>query len=116
MRRSLRALLAYEPGLEVVAETGELPGLIQQVVEHDADAVVIDMSFPGGGSLRVIRHLRWRLPGLSIVATGLDENMAFWRAAVEAGARAYVPKQKADLQLPQAIRGSVRERRARAAS
>jgi two-component system response regulator NreC len=104
MRRSLRLLLDGERDLQVVAETGALTDIMRQISMHDPHALVIDVSFPGGGSLQAIRGLRRRSPELSIIATGLHEGAAFGRAAIQAGADGYVLKEQADTLLPDAIR------------
>jgi two-component system response regulator NreC len=103
MRRSLKLLLDLEQDLIVVAETADLFDIVGQLRIHRPQVLVLELSFPETAGLRMIRELTRRVPDVSIIATGLHEHPAFFRAAIDAGARGYVLKDQADTQLPAAI-------------
>jgi DNA-binding NarL/FixJ family response regulator len=104
MRRSLRALLQGEGDFEVIAEAERLGEITRHVLRGDPHALVIDMSFRGGESLRTIRRVRRCSAAIAIIATGVHESAAFARAALDAGADCHVLKEKADSELAEAIR------------
>jgi len=57
-RERLRALLAGEPGVEVVAEVGDGHDTLHACAEHEPDLVLLDIAMPGIDGLEVARHLK----------------------------------------------------------
>ncbi len=56
-RERLRALLASEPGVEVVAEAGDGHAALHACAEHHPDMVLLDISMSGIDGLETARHL-----------------------------------------------------------
>jgi len=56
-RERLRALLAAEPGVQVVAEAGDGHAALHACAEHHPDMVLLDISMPGIDGLETARHL-----------------------------------------------------------
>ena len=56
-RERLRALLADEPGVQVVAEAGDGHATLHACAEHHPDMVLLDISMPGIDGLETARHL-----------------------------------------------------------
>ena len=56
-RERLRDLLADEPGIQVVAETGDGHATLHACAEHHPDMVLLDISMPGIDGLETARHL-----------------------------------------------------------
>jgi two-component system response regulator NreC len=108
VRRSLRLLLEREDGLEVVAEARDLDGAIRHVHGHQPHVLLLDLYAPNGSSLDAIRRLREEAPGTQIVVMTMEEDPAFARAALDAGAIGYVLKDGDDDDLPRAVRLAVR--------
>ncbi len=104
LRRSLRLLLDGEPGLDVVGEASNLNGVEQHVRGHRPHVLVLDVSMPGGSILTAIRELRNEAPDTAIVVTTMIDDPRFAHEALAAGASAYVLKDSADRELPEAIR------------
>src|SRR5215211_3846324 len=80
VRSGLRMLLDREEGLEVVAEAGDV-----------ADAR---------------RYVRAHRPDVLILVLNMQEDPAFAREALQAGASGYVLKEAADEELVQAVRAA----------
>jgi two-component system response regulator NreC len=99
-------LLEAEDDLEVVAEAGDLDGTRRYVLSHRPTVLVLDLNMPGGSSLEAIPEVAGMSPGTSVVVLTMQEDPAFARAALRAGARAYVLKQAASAELVQAIRAA----------
>ena len=98
VRSGLRMLLDAEAGFSVVAEA-------RAAVERHAPAVlVLDLHMPGDTSLSAMPALRKSAPATSIVVLTMQEDPAFAREAMAAGARGYVLKEAADTELVAAIR------------
>ncbi|MHB8234458.1 MAG: response regulator [Solirubrobacteraceae bacterium] len=104
MRRTLRLLLEGEQGVEVIAEAGDLNLLVRHVDAHQPHVLVLDLGMPDGSSSEAIRQLRERLPEMQIVIVTMEENPVFAQRALAAGAVGFVLKDRADEELPQAIR------------
>lgn len=108
MRRTLRLLLESEDGLEVVAEASDMTGAIRHVHGHSPHVLILDLSMPDGGSIEAIRRLRAQAPGTEVVVLSMEDDPAFAQQAINAGAIGYVLKDKADTDLPEAVRSAVR--------
>lgn len=108
VRRSLRALLDTQDDLEVVAEASDVAMVQRHVRAHRPHVLVLDVSMPGGPILAAIRQLRSSAPATAIVVTTMLDDPRFAREAIGAGASAYVLKDSADRDLPEAIRRATR--------
>jgi two-component system response regulator AlgR len=66
-RERLRALLADEAGVEVVAEAGDGHAALQACAEQHPDAVLLDISMPGIDGMEAARHLARFQPRPAVV-------------------------------------------------
>ena len=96
VRRGLRLLLDDEDGLEVVAEAGDVDEARRYVLGHHPRVLVLDLNMPGTSSLEAIPSLRSDFPATEIVVLTMQQEPAFAREAIAAGAIGYVLKQAAD--------------------
>ena len=103
VRSGLRMLLESEHRFEVVAEAGTVAETLAQVDQHRPDVLVLDLNMGGDSSLESIPQLRTDVPETQIVVLTMQENPAFARAALRAGALGYVLKDAADLELMSAV-------------
>jgi two-component system response regulator NreC len=104
VRAGLRLLLDGEPGLEVVAEAGDVDAARRYVRGHHPAVLVLDLNMPGGSSLEAIPTIREESPDTQVVVLTMQEEPAFARHALGAGALGYVLKEAADDELVQAVR------------
>jgi two-component system, NarL family, response regulator NreC len=104
VRRGLHLLLNGEQGFEVVAEAGDVETARRYVLGHHPDVLVLDLNMPGGSVLEAIPELRKQSPDTQIVVLTMQEEPAFAREALGAGALAYVLKEAADTELVEAVR------------
>jgi two-component system response regulator NreC len=104
VRSGLKLLLDAEPDFEVVAEAGDAEAAQRYVRGHHPDVLVLDLNMPGGSSLEAIPVIRERSPETQIVVLTMQEEPAFARHALGAGAIGYVLKEAADDELVQAVR------------
>ncbi len=109
MRRSLRLLLENEDNIEVIAEAEDLAGAVEHVHGRRPHVLVLDLSMPGGSSLQTISELRQRVPDTQIVVITMEENPAFAQRALAAGALGFVSKERADTDLPEAVRAAAHD-------
>jgi two-component system response regulator NreC len=104
VRTGLRLLLEGEPDLEVVAEAGDVEAARRCVRGHHPAVLVLDLNMPGSSSLESIPGLRSEFPETQIVVLTMQEEPAFARQALAAGALGYVLKGAADDELVEALR------------
>ena len=106
VRSGLRMLLENESDIEVVAEAGDVEAAHRYVLGHKPTVLVLDLNMPGGSSLDAIPDVADASPETAVVVLTMQEDPAFAREALQAGARGYVLKQSAGTELVQAIRAA----------
>jgi two-component system response regulator NreC len=106
VRSGLRMLLDREEDFEVVAEAGDVADARRYVRAHRPDVLVLDINMPGDPSLPAIPVFREESPGTQVVVLTMQEDPAFAREALQAGASGYVLKEAADAELVEAVRAA----------
>jgi len=102
VRSALRLLLDHEPGIRILGEAVDATGLLDWVTATRPDLVLLDWELPGFGADSLLPVLRSLCPGLSVIAlSGRPESR---RAALAAGADAFVSKGDPPEQLLAAVR------------
>ncbi|GAA2484448.1 response regulator transcription factor [Streptomyces thermolineatus] len=111
VRAGLRAVLATEPGLEVVAEAPTAEEAVALAAEHRVDVVLMDLQFGGGMSGSEATAAITSRPGAPrvLVVTTYDTD-ADTLAAVEAGATGYLLKDAPPEELAAAVRAAAEGR------
>ncbi len=104
VRAGLRLLLEAEDGFEVVGEAGDVAGTERRVAAFHPKVLILDLNMPGESSLPAIPRLRRTEPDTQIVVLTMQNDPAFAREALRAGAIGYVLKEAADTELVQAVR------------
>jgi two-component system response regulator NreC len=104
VRRGLKQLLGAEPDLEVLAEAGDIDDARRYVRGHHPQVLVLDLNLPGGSSLNHIPSIRAESPDTQIVVLTMQNEPAYAREALGAGALGYVLKEAAETELVEAVR------------
>jgi two-component system response regulator NreC len=104
VRSALRMLLEAEPEFEVVSEAGDAEEAARKVRGHHPQVLVLDINMPGGSGLAAVPKIREESPETQVVVLTMQNEPAFAREAMQAGALGYVLKEAADAQLVQAVR------------
>ncbi len=112
MRQSLRMLLGGETDLEVIAETDSLSSVMAHMRAHRPDVLVLDLGLLGERSaIETLAALHRQAPDMNVVVLTMNDDPAFARRALEAGALGLVLKEMADPDLPAAVREASHGRR-----
>jgi two-component system, NarL family, response regulator NreC len=106
VRNGLRMVLEAEDGLEVIAEAGDLETARRYVRAHRPRVLVLDVNLPEGSSLPAIPELRGQSPETAVVVLTMQQDIAFAREAMRAGAVGYVLKHSAGSELVDAVRAA----------
>jgi len=103
VREGLRALLAQEPGMQVVAEAGDGREALRLAQETRPDVAALDLSMPLLNGLEAARQMAsWEWGPRSILLTVHAEDR-YVLEALRAGVRGYVLKKQAAADLVRAI-------------
>jgi two-component system response regulator NreC len=105
VRSGLRLLLDHAGGMRVLSEAGDADSALRTVLGHKPDVLVLDLNMPGEPtSLDAIPKVADVSPGTRVVILTMQEEPAFARQALQAGAAGYVLKEAAETELVEAIR------------
>jgi two-component system, NarL family, response regulator LiaR len=104
VREGLRALIATEPGMELIGEAENGDQAVALAQKLRPDILLLDMVMPGMNGLEVIELVKRNLPGMRIVVlTSFSEDDLVF-PAIKSGADGYLLKNTAPRALLQAIR------------
>ncbi|HEY8438139.1 MAG TPA: response regulator transcription factor [Candidatus Limnocylindrales bacterium] len=92
VREGLRLVLAGVDGLEVVGEASTHEEAFELVDRTRPDLLLLDLTFPEGDGLPLLRALKSLHPELRIVVLTMDRGSETVRQALVAGAQGYVVK------------------------
>jgi two-component system response regulator NreC len=110
VRSGLKTLLDAEPGFEVTGEARDVRSAVTFVRAQRPDVLVLDLNMPGDPSLPAIPELLEASPGTGIVVLTMQNDPAFAREALRAGALGYVLKESANAELVAAVRAATEGR------
>jgi len=104
VREGYRALLAKQPGLQVVAEAGDGAEAYRLFKEFLPNLLITDISLPGSSGLELIARIKQRRADAKILVFSMHQNPGFAVQAMRAGALGYVTKSSPPEDLLRAIR------------
>lgn len=108
VRSGLKALLATQPGIEVVAEAASGEEALALVEQHGPAVVMMDLSMGAGmDGIEAIKQLRQRNSRQAILVFTTYDSDADIVRAVDAGAMGYLLKDASPEEIFAAVRGAV---------
>ena len=108
IREGLRLVLEGEPGFEIVGEAADHASAVELVVAEHPDVLLLDLTFPEGDAIPLLRTLRTRHPDLRVVVLTMHSDPETVRQALAAGAAGYLVKGAQSRELIEAIRAVAR--------
>lgn len=104
VRAGYRALLEVADDIQVVgeAETGQQG--CQLFASLAPDVVVMDLSLPGIGGLKAIRHMIARNDKANIIVFSMHDDISMVEKALDAGSKGYITKHSAPDIMVDAVR------------
>lgn len=103
VRRGVQALLATCKDWEVCGEACTGSEAVEQAKQLKPDIVIMDISMPEMHGLEPVRQIHECDPHIGILMLTMHDSEAMVRAAIEAGAHAYVLKSDVDDRLIEAV-------------
>jgi DNA-binding NarL/FixJ family response regulator len=104
LRHGLRAILETEPDLEVIGEASTVQDAVALSRCLQPDVVITDVSFADGSGIKAVGQLRRECVGVHVVMLTGHDSRECERAAMAAGAYAYIVKDSPIEVLLRAIR------------
>ncbi|MDP9341729.1 MAG: response regulator transcription factor [Actinomycetota bacterium] len=89
---------------EIVGDAGDAAAAVAGIRATSPDVVVLDVHMPGGGGVAVIRAVAPEQPGVRFLALSVSDAADDVIDVIRAGARGYVTKSIAPVELAEAIR------------
>ena len=89
-RKALRAVLATQPGIELIGEAVDGDEAVSQVERLRPDIVILDIRMPRLDGIAATAQIKARWPEIRVIAHSLAEELS--ENALAAGADAFVPK------------------------
>lgn len=104
LRAGLKLLLNAEADIEVVGEASDGEEAITQVNLLMPDLLLLDLTMPKLNGVDCIERLMKIHPNLKILVLTMHDDEEYLRAVLSVGAKGYVLKKAADVELLSAIR------------
>jgi two-component system response regulator NreC len=104
VRGALRALLEGQEDFEIVGEAADIASTRAAVLEHRPRVLILDVNMPDGLAVDALADLREGSPGTEVVLLTMERDLTLARRALEDGARGYLFKDAAHLELIDAVR------------
>jgi two-component system, NarL family, response regulator DesR len=104
VRGALKALLAMEGDIEIVAETDRGDRVVPLALESKPDVALLDIEMPGGDGITAAGQLRTALPSCKMLILTTFGRPGFLRRAMESGASGFMLKDAPAHELALAIR------------
>jgi DNA-binding NarL/FixJ family response regulator len=104
VREGLARMIADQPDMRVVAQVADGEAAVVASLEWEPHVALLDMRMPGLGGVAAIRKLRATCPRVLLLVLSMYEDEHYVRAALAAGAHAYLGKRSSGSVLVLAIR------------
>jgi DNA-binding NarL/FixJ family response regulator len=102
VRQGFRKILEGRPDWEVVAEASDGRDVVRQAEATEPDVAVLDIGMPLLNGIEATRQIMRRHPNIRVLILSMHSDEAYIIQALKAGARGYLLKDSADVEL---IRG-----------
>ncbi len=110
VRQGLRALLATESDIKVVAEADNGRSVLRLVKEFLPDLVIMDISMPDLNGIDATRQIIADYPTIKVIALSMHSDSLFVLNMLKAGASGYLLKDCALGELVKAIRSVLNQK------
>jgi len=104
VREGLGTMLSNQPDMAVVGLATNGREAIRMVDEYEPDVAIMDISMPELNGIDAISQMLPRHPNLKVIVLSIHETKPYVYRALKAGARGYLLKETAGLEVVDAVR------------
>jgi two-component system response regulator NreC len=104
VRQGLRAVIARDPGLEVVGESGDGREAVRLAEALDPSIVIMDIGMPHLNGIEATAQIVKRNPKTGVIILSMHSDETYLLRALGAGAKGYLLKDSAEVDLVRAVR------------
>jgi DNA-binding NarL/FixJ family response regulator len=103
VRKGLRFLLEQQPDVEIVGEAGDGREAVRIAEETSPDVVIMDIAMPLLNGIDATAQIVKRKPEIGVVILSMHSDEDYLLSALNAGAKGYLLKDSAEVDLVRAI-------------
>ena len=111
VREGLGTMLSNQPDMEVVGLATNGREAIRMVDQYQPDVAVMDISMPELNGIEAIEQMLPRHPRMKVIVLSIHETKPYVYRALKAGAKGYLIKETAGLEVVEAVRAVYRGER-----
>jgi DNA-binding NarL/FixJ family response regulator len=104
VREGLGTMLGNQPDMVVVGLAANGRDAIRMVDEYQPDVAIMDISMPELNGIDAISQMLPRHPSIKVIVLSIHETKPYVNRALKAGARGYLLKETAGLEVLEAVR------------
>jgi DNA-binding NarL/FixJ family response regulator len=104
VREGLGTMLSNQPDMVVVGLATNGREAIRMVDEYQPDVAIMDISMPELNGIDAISQMLPRHPNIKVIVLSIHETKPYVYRALKAGARGYLLKETAGLEVVEAVR------------
>ena len=103
VRQGLRKLLEVQTTWEVIGEAGDGAEAVHRTLELKPDIAILDIAMSRLNGIEATRQITRRMPQVRVLILSMYSDDAYVTQALQAGAKGYLLKDSADIDLTRAI-------------
>jgi two-component system, NarL family, response regulator NreC len=108
VRQGLRFLLERQPGMEVAGEASDGREAVQMAETVRPDVVIMDIAMPLLNGIEATAQMLKRDPRIGVIILSMHSDEDYLVSALNAGAKGYLLKESAEVDLVKAIQSVAR--------
>ncbi len=108
MRHGLRKIFEERPDWQIAGEAGNGREAVKLALEMKPDVLILDIAMPQLNGIEVARQVLRREPKIAILVLSMYADEAYVVQAMQAGAKGYLLKDSADVDLLKAVESVAR--------
>lgn len=108
LRAGLRVLLNAEPDMEVVGEAADGEEALKKVKNLEPELVLLDLTMPKMNGMECLKEIISAYPDIKVLVLTMHDDEEYLKTVIRLGAKGYVLKKAADVELISAIRTVVK--------
>ncbi len=103
VRQGVRKIIEENKQWTVIGEAQDGRELVRKALDEEPDLIIIDVAMPLLNGIEATRQIMRKLPAARILVLTMHADEAYIIQALQAGARGYLLKDSADVELVRAV-------------